>query len=57
MPWCRNLIFNYRIGLIIGTGTNACYLEDVEKVIKSLEQLEQFKYVLRKYYNNAGMRQ
>ena len=23
---------NCRIGLIIGTGTNACYLEDLEKV-------------------------
>ena len=24
---------NCRIGLIIGTGTNACYLEDIEKVV------------------------
>ena len=29
---------NCRIGLIIGTGTNACYLEDIEKV--QLETIE-----------------
>ena len=26
---------NCRIGLIIGTGTNACYLEDIDKVLYS----------------------
>lgn len=31
---------NCRIGLIIGTGTNACYLEDLEKVGEWLGMLE-----------------
>ena len=32
-----------RIGLIIGTGTNACYLEDLEKVIKKTKEKKQGK--------------
>ena len=27
-----------RIGLIIGTGTNACYLEDIDEVIQVLDK-------------------
>ena len=27
-----------RIGLIIGTGTNACYLEDIDEVIEVLDK-------------------
>ena len=35
-----------RIGLILGTGTNACYLEDVEKVSTFIPESETDDHVI-----------
>ena len=36
-----------RIGLIIGTGTNACYLEDIDEVIQVLDKSSTVNAVLK----------